>query len=96
MIQPCPGRPELANSLEVQGGMPVVRLQEIEVLARRLLDRFREPAIAVPEARGGTMHLQIRELALGLLRLDFINQEIQSPSLRIRFDLRVPRIPMAF
>ena len=90
IVQPSSGRPELSKSLEVQGRMHVIRLQEVEVTSCCLLDRLRETAVAVPEARSGAMQLQALEPALRLLRAHFIDQEIQPPRLRVGFDLRVP------
>ena len=71
-----------------------VLFKELEVLARELLNFFRERVEALPELWCCPMHLQISQLPLLLRGFNFFPQEVELASSRVALDLSVPILPI--
>jgi hypothetical protein len=69
-------RPIIADPLELQRWVAGILLEELEVLARELLNFFRERIESLPELRCRPMHLQVSQLSLSLCCFDFLPQEV--------------------
>lgn len=66
-------RPELADLLESERGMPRIQLEPAKISARDYLNRFRKPFKSQPEAGRGPMHLEFFKAAMFLRLLGFCN-----------------------
>jgi len=77
VIAPGSDRPQLANFLEMQGGMSGVFFQNSKVLLCNLLDGWWELIEAIPETPGCSVHLKILQLAATFLVESLANEEIQ-------------------
>jgi hypothetical protein len=85
-----------AKALELQGGMARIPLEKLEVLARELLNFFRERIESLPELRRRPMHLKLSQLALLLRCFNFLPQEVEPARGGVPLDLSIPILPISF
>ena len=75
--------------------MPRIVLKHLEIAARELLDRIRQLVEELPEAPSRSMlHLQVRQLARGILAQGFLDQEVELPGRGVLLDPKVPLLPV--
>jgi len=77
VIDPDPRRPQIADSLEMQGGVRGIAFEQFEVFAGHTLEGFRQARIGGPETGGSAMPLHFLQDSFGLLLMSLAHQKIE-------------------